>query len=81
MLLRAGDYPRWYYIFPKKFALKFFMERAGHILPRAFVEKSKLLDFKLIKGIVGDDLTDSEIRAVLTRRDLILEEISRLIEK
>lgn len=50
-------------------------------LPRAFVEKLKLLDFELIKGIVGDYLTESEIEAVLIRRDLILQEISRLIKK
>jgi len=50
-------------------------------LPRAFVEKLKLLDFELMKGIVGDYLTDSEIEAVLIRRDLILHEISRLIDK
>jgi len=49
-------------------------------LPRVFVEKLKLLDLELIKEIVGDYLTDREIEAALIRRDLILEEISRLIE-
>lgn len=49
-------------------------------LPRAFVEKLKLLDFELIKEIIGDYLTNGEIEAVLIRRDLILEEISKLIE-
>ena len=50
-------------------------------LPRAFVEKLKTLNFKLIKDVVGEYLTDKEIEAVLMRRDLILEEIDNLIEK
>ena len=50
-------------------------------LPRAFVEKLKPLNFKLIKDVIGEYLTDKEIEAVLLRRDLILEEIDNLIEK
>jgi len=50
-------------------------------LPRAFVEKLKTLNFKLIKDIVREYLTDKEIEAVLMRRDLILEEIENLVEK
>ena len=50
-------------------------------LPRAFVEKLKTLNFKLIKDIVREYLTDKEIEAVLMRRDLILEEIGNLIKK
>lgn len=50
-------------------------------LPRAFVEKLKALNFKLMKNIVGKYLTDKEIEAVLMRRDLILKEIDKLIKK
>jgi hypothetical protein len=50
-------------------------------LPRAIVDKVKALTFESIKGIVGDYLTDEEIKDVLIRRDLILEEIDKLIKK
>lgn len=49
------------------------------MLPRSFVEKLKLLDFDLIKQIVGEYLTRTETEAVLLRRDLIVAEIARLI--
>jgi len=50
-------------------------------LPRAIVEKAKALTFDNIKGVVGDYLTDDEIKTMLVRRDLILAEIDRLIKK
>ncbi|MFQ6052121.1 MAG: hypothetical protein ACE5K4_10570 [Candidatus Hydrothermarchaeota archaeon] len=50
-------------------------------LPRAFVEKIKALNFELIKDIVGEYLKDKEINAVLTRKELILKEIDKLIQK
>ncbi len=50
-------------------------------LPRSIVEKVKTLDFDAIKGACGEYLTDNEINAVLTRRDLILKEIQKLIDK
>ena len=50
-------------------------------LPRSFLAKIKGLTFASIKAAVGDDLTDDQIRAVLTRRDLILADIDRLIQK
>ena len=50
-------------------------------LPRVFVEKLKGLDFETLKKIVEEYLTAAEIEAVLIRRDLILDEIARLIEK
>jgi len=50
-------------------------------LPRAFVEKIKALNYELIKDIVGDYLTESEIKAVLIRKELILKEIDKLIKK
>jgi hypothetical protein len=48
-------------------------------LPRAIVEKVKALDFAGLKALFGDLLTNTEIEAVLVRRDLILEEIGRLV--
>ncbi|HSA97398.1 MAG TPA: hypothetical protein VLJ16_15210 [Acidobacteriota bacterium] len=49
-------------------------------LPRALVSKIKALDAATIRSVVGEYLTDEEIKAVLTRRDLILQEIDRLIK-
>lgn len=49
-------------------------------LPRALVEKVKALDFASVRAAVGEYLTDEEIRAVLVRRDLVLQEIDRLIK-
>ncbi len=50
-------------------------------LPRAFVEKLKSLNFQVIKDIVENYLTDKEINAVLTRRDLIIDWINKRIKK
>jgi len=50
-------------------------------LPRAFVEKIKTLDYDLIKTIVGEYLSDKQIKAVLLRKKLIQEEINRLINE
>jgi len=50
-------------------------------LPRAIVEKIKALTFDGIKGVVGDYLTDEEIKSVLVRRGLILAEVDKLIKK
>jgi hypothetical protein len=50
-------------------------------LPRAIVEKIKAYTFDHIRSVVGDYLTDEEIRAVLIRRDLILKEVDKLIKK
>jgi hypothetical protein len=49
-------------------------------LPRAIVDKVRSLDLAGIKAVVGEYLTDAEIGAVLVRRDLILQEIDRLIK-
>lgn len=49
-------------------------------LPRSFFEKLKALDYQTIKDAVEEYLTDKEIEAVLTRRDLIIEEINRRIQ-
>jgi len=48
-------------------------------LPRAVVDRVKALDAATIRQVVGDYLTDEEIKAVLIRRDLIVQEIDRLI--
>lgn len=48
-------------------------------LPKNFVEKLKNLTFESIRTATGDYLKDDEIRAILVRRDLMLEEIDRLI--
>lgn len=50
-------------------------------LPRAFVEKIKALNFDLIKNIVGEYLTDEQINAIMARKELILQEIDRLIKE
>lgn len=44
-------------------------------LPRTFIDGIRALTFESIKEAVGDTLTDVEIRAVLTRRDLLLKEV------
>jgi hypothetical protein len=50
-------------------------------LPRAFVEKLKDLDHETIKGVVGEYLSDKEIKFVLIRRDLILDWLDKQIKK
>ena len=50
-------------------------------LPRAFYEKIKSLNYDIIKGIVGDYLSDNEINAVLARKDLIIKEIEKLVQQ
>ncbi len=50
-------------------------------LPAPFWEKIQGLTFEGVREAVGEYLTDEEIKAVLLRRDLIVKEINRLIEK
>jgi len=50
-------------------------------LPRAFVEKIKALDFDNIKKAVGPYLKDKEIKAILLRKKLLLEEIEEMIKE
>lgn len=50
-------------------------------LPRTFMEKIKALDFETIKKAVGPYLTDKEIRAVLKRKELLLEEVAEMIKE
>lgn len=49
-------------------------------LPRALVEKVGALDADAVRAAVGDYLSDEEIRAVVVRRGLILQEIDRLVQ-
>ena len=50
-------------------------------LPRAFVEKLKSLNAEVIKDIAGEYLTDNEIKAMLTRRNLIIKWLDKRIKK
>jgi hypothetical protein len=50
-------------------------------LPRAFYEKIKSLNAEVIKGVVGEYLTDKEIEAVLVRKDLVVKWIENRIKK
>jgi len=50
-------------------------------LPRTFVEKLKALDAGIIKGMVGEYLTDKEIEYILIRRDLIIDWLEKEIKK
>ncbi|MCJ7680684.1 MAG: hypothetical protein MUP70_08165, partial [Candidatus Aminicenantes bacterium] len=50
-------------------------------LPREFVEKVKALTYDQIKSAVGETLTDKEIKAVLARKTLLLEEIEDMIKE
>ncbi len=50
-------------------------------LPRALVEKIKRLDFESIKNAVGPYLEDKEIKAILARKKLLLEEIEEMIKE
>ncbi len=50
-------------------------------LPRSLYEKIKSLNAEVIKGVVGEYLTDKEIEAVLARKDLIVEWVEDRIKK
>jgi hypothetical protein len=50
-------------------------------LPKAFVEKLKSLNFKVIREAVGEYLTDKEIEAVLIRRDIIIDWLDKRIKQ
>lgn len=50
-------------------------------LPRGFVEKVKELTFDKIKEAVGLYLTETEIEAILARKELLLKEIEGMIKE
>jgi hypothetical protein len=51
------------------------------VFPKAFVEKIKTLNLEVIKDVVGGYLKKDEIEAIIARKELILTEIDKLIEK
>ena len=48
-------------------------------LPRALVERVKALDLETVRAVAGKYLSEAEARAVIVRRDLVLQEIDRII--
>jgi hypothetical protein len=50
-------------------------------LPRTFSEKVRALNFDIIRKAVESYLTDSEIKAILIRKELFLKEINELIKE
>ncbi len=50
------------------------------MLPRAFVEIVKSLNYESIKNSVGPYLTEKEIDSILKRKHLLLEEIQKMID-
>jgi len=50
-------------------------------LPRGLYEKIKSLNAEVVKGIVGEYLTDKEIEAMLVRKDLIVKWVEDRIKK
>ncbi len=50
-------------------------------LPRKFVENVKVLNFDQIKDAVGSYLTNREINAILSRKDIFLKEIDEMIKE
>jgi len=50
-------------------------------LPREFVEKIKALNYEMIKETVDPYLKDKEIRAILVRKKLLLDEIEEMIRE
>ncbi len=50
-------------------------------LPRGLYEKIKSLNAEVVKGVVGEYLTDKEIEAMLVRKDLIVKWVEDRIKK
>lgn len=50
-------------------------------LPREFVEKVKALTFEAIKEATDPYLTDREINAIMSRRDIFLKEVEEMIRE
>ena len=50
-------------------------------LPRIFVEKIESLDFDTVKKAVGPYLEDKEIKAIVMRKKLLLDEIEEMIKE
>ncbi|OGD09957.1 MAG: hypothetical protein A2Y86_03145 [Candidatus Aminicenantes bacterium RBG_13_62_12] len=52
-----------------------------HRLPRWFLEKLKTLTFENVKAAVGTTLKDREIKAILARKDILLEEVALMVRE
>jgi len=50
-------------------------------LPRWFIDRIKGLTFENIQAAVGETLKDREIKAILTRRDLLLAEVDGMVKE
>jgi hypothetical protein len=50
-------------------------------LPRWFLDKIMALTFENIQAAVGKTLKDREIKAILTRRDLLLAEVDGMVKE
>lgn len=50
-------------------------------LPRAFVEKVKALTYESVKEATDPYLTDREIKAVISRKDIFLKEVEEMIKE
>jgi hypothetical protein len=50
-------------------------------LPRVMVDKLKALTPEMVKAAVGEYLTEEEVTAMFLRRDLVIQEIDKLIKK
>ena len=55
-------------------------QKLFRILPKAFVENVRALNFDIIKKAIGPYLEDKEIRAILARKILLLKEIDEMIK-
>lgn len=50
-------------------------------LPREFVEKVKALTFEHIKEVTDPYLTDREIKAIISRRDIFIKEVEEMVKE
>lgn len=50
-------------------------------LPRWFFDRIKTLTYETIREAVGTTLTEKEIRAILARRDLLVQEIEQMVRE
>ena len=72
------DHPRSFRT-TKKFTKKLIYENKMKQLPRDFYQKLKDLTFESVQAAVGSYLREDEIRAMMTRRDLMVKEIEARI--
>ena len=56
-------------------------QKLFRVLPRVFVKRLESLTFESVSQAVGSFLTEKEVRSVLKRRDLLLDEITMMIKE